>query len=81
MAVLDPLKLVITNYPEDQVEMMELENNPDFYAVDSYYQRDAMPRRTGGSGKQIWSTPIRPSALLLTLPIIKQGGFRIKQMR
>ncbi len=28
MAVLDPLKLVITNYPEDQVEMMELENNP-----------------------------------------------------
>ena len=41
----------------------------------------AMPRRTGGSGKQIWSTPIRPSALLLTLPIIKQGGFRIKQMR
>mgnify|MGYP002609065390 FL=1 len=29
MAVLDPLKLVITNYPEDQVEMMELENNPE----------------------------------------------------
>ncbi|WP_330695144.1 glutamine--tRNA ligase/YqeY domain fusion protein [Anaerotignum sp.] len=29
MAVLDPLKLVITNYPEGQVEMMELENNPE----------------------------------------------------
>ncbi|SHK15510.1 glutamine--tRNA ligase/YqeY domain fusion protein [Anaerotignum lactatifermentans] len=29
MAVLDPLKLVITNYPEEQVEMMELENNPE----------------------------------------------------
>lgn len=29
MAVLDPLKVVITNYPEGQVEMMELENNPE----------------------------------------------------
>ncbi|WMI81657.1 glutamine--tRNA ligase/YqeY domain fusion protein [Anaerotignum sp. MB30-C6] len=29
MAILDPLKLVITNYPEGQVEMMELENNPE----------------------------------------------------
>jgi glutaminyl-tRNA synthetase len=29
MAVLDPIKLVITNYPEDQVEYMESENNPD----------------------------------------------------
>ena len=29
MAVLDPLKVVITNYPEGQVEMVELENNPE----------------------------------------------------
>ncbi|KXL52575.1 glutamine--tRNA ligase [Anaerotignum neopropionicum] len=29
MAVLDPVKLVITNYPEGQVEMVELENNPE----------------------------------------------------
>ncbi|MGD9568560.1 MAG: glutamine--tRNA ligase/YqeY domain fusion protein [Sedimentibacter sp.] len=29
MAVLDPIKLVITNYPETQVEYMESENNPD----------------------------------------------------
>lgn len=29
MAVLDPLKLVITNYPDGQVEMMDLENNPE----------------------------------------------------
>lgn len=29
MAVLDPLKLVITNYPEDQVEIFEGENNPE----------------------------------------------------
>jgi Glutamyl- and glutaminyl-tRNA synthetases len=29
MAVLDPLKLVITNYPEDQEEWLEAENNPE----------------------------------------------------
>lgn len=29
MGVLQPLKLVITNYPEDTVEMLEIENNQD----------------------------------------------------
>jgi glutaminyl-tRNA synthetase len=29
MAVLKPLKVVITNYPEDQVEMLEAENNSE----------------------------------------------------
>ncbi|AKL97197.1 glutaminyl-tRNA synthetase GlnS [Clostridium aceticum] len=29
MAILKPLKVIITNYPEDQVEMLEAENNPD----------------------------------------------------
>jgi glutaminyl-tRNA synthetase len=29
MAVLDPLKVVIINYPEDQVEMLRGENNPE----------------------------------------------------
>ena len=29
MAVLDPIKVVITNYPEGQVEEMEVENNPE----------------------------------------------------
>ncbi len=29
MAVLDPVKVVLTNYPEDQVEMMEATNNPE----------------------------------------------------
>ncbi|MDR1591873.1 MAG: glutamine--tRNA ligase/YqeY domain fusion protein [Prevotellaceae bacterium] len=28
-AVLNPVKLVITNYPEDRVEMMDAENNPE----------------------------------------------------
>ncbi|MBE6007701.1 MAG: glutamine--tRNA ligase/YqeY domain fusion protein [Lachnospiraceae bacterium] len=29
MAVLKPLKLVITNYPEGQIEFMDIENNPE----------------------------------------------------
>src|ERR1700743_1023914 len=29
MAVLDPLKLVITNYPEGQEDVFETENNPE----------------------------------------------------
>ena len=29
MAVLDPIKLIITNYPEDLVEEFEIENNPN----------------------------------------------------
>lgn len=29
MAVLDPIKVVLTNYPEDQVELMEAVNNPE----------------------------------------------------
>ncbi len=29
MAVLDPVKLVITNYPDDMVEMLPVENNPE----------------------------------------------------
>ena len=29
MAVLDPIKVVLTNYPDDKVEMMEAVNNPE----------------------------------------------------
>jgi glutaminyl-tRNA synthetase len=29
MGVIRPLKMVITNYPEDQTEMFDIENNPD----------------------------------------------------
>lgn len=29
MAVLDPIRVVVTNYPEDQVEMLEAVNNPE----------------------------------------------------
>jgi glutaminyl-tRNA synthetase len=35
MGVLDPVKLVITNYPEGQVEEMEIENNPEDEAAGS----------------------------------------------
>jgi glutaminyl-tRNA synthetase len=29
MAVLDPVKVIITNYPEEQVEELDAENNPE----------------------------------------------------
>ena len=29
MAVLDPLRVVITNYPEDKTELLRAENNPE----------------------------------------------------
>ena len=29
MAVLDPIKLIITNYPNDKVEFLKAENNPE----------------------------------------------------
>src|SRR5690606_32958992 len=35
MAILDPLKVVITNYPEDQTEWMEAANNPENEAAGS----------------------------------------------
>ena len=35
MAVLDPVKLIITNYPEDQVVWLEAENNPEDEAAGS----------------------------------------------
>lgn len=67
--------------PLPMISLAELENDPDFYAVDSYYQRNDGPEIEWWERRRIWSAPIRPSALLLTLPIIRQGGFRIKQMR
>ena len=36
MAVLDPVKVVITNYPEGQSEMVEMENNPENPAEGSH---------------------------------------------
>ncbi|WP_300934829.1 glutamine--tRNA ligase/YqeY domain fusion protein [uncultured Muribaculum sp.] len=37
MAVMNPVKVVITNYPEDKVEMVEMENNPEDSAA-GYHQ-------------------------------------------
>jgi len=37
MAVLDPVKLTITNYPKDKVEILKAENNPE---VDNPFLRD-----------------------------------------
>ena len=35
-AVLDPVKLIITNYPEGKVEMMEAQNNPEDESMGSH---------------------------------------------
>lgn len=43
MAVLRPLKVVITNYPEDQVEILDAKNhpqNPDFGTRPIYFSRE-----------------------------------------
>ena len=29
MAVINPVKLIVTNYPDDQVEMLSMDNNPE----------------------------------------------------
>ena len=36
MAVLDPIKLVITNYPKDQLEILQGENNPEVDGGDGF---------------------------------------------
>jgi glutaminyl-tRNA synthetase len=45
MAVLDPVKLLITNYPEDRVEMLEAENNPE----DAHAGKREIP-----FGRELW---------------------------
>lgn len=45
MAVLDPLKVVITNYPEDKQETVECVNNPE---------DESAGRRGVPFGREIW---------------------------
>lgn len=45
MAVLDPVKLVINNYPEDKTELLSAENNPEDEAAGS---------REVAFGKELW---------------------------
>lgn len=44
MAVLEPLKLVITNYPDGKTEELTIENGPD----------EAFGSRTVGFGRELW---------------------------
>ena len=46
MAVLDPVKLIITNYPEDKTEIFHGENNPEAEGGDG--------SREFGFGREIW---------------------------
>ena len=45
MAVLDPLKIIITNYPKDQVEDLEADNNPE---------NEADGKRTIPFSRELW---------------------------
>jgi glutamyl/glutaminyl-tRNA synthetase len=43
MAVLDPLKVVIENYPDDQVEELEASNHPQNEAMGKQRKRTSPP--------------------------------------
>jgi glutaminyl-tRNA synthetase len=55
MGVLNPLKVVITNYPEDKVEMMEAINNPEEKAWE--HARFRLPVSYTSKGKTLWKNP------------------------
>ena len=70
MAVLHPVKLVITNYPEGQSETFEVENNPNrpedgtrtiTFSRELYVEADDFPPR-GRCPSTSASTPAAPSA-------------------
>lgn len=52
MAILDPVKLVIDNYPEDQTEMLEVPNNLENEALGS--RQVPLDRSCILSGKTLW---------------------------
>lgn len=45
MAVLDPVKLIIDNYPDDKTEMLEVENHPE---------NEALGKRKVSFSKELW---------------------------
>ncbi len=45
MAVLDPVKLIIDNYPEDRSEMLEIENHPE---------NEALGKRQVSFSRELW---------------------------
>src|SRR5690554_7828630 len=47
MAVLNPVKMVITNYPEGKVEWLDAENNPEEEVMRSEERRVGKERRYG----------------------------------
>ena len=59
MAVLNPVKLVIDNYPEDQIEMLEVQNNlenPETWQPSGTVRKRTVHRARrlhGGAGPQI----------------------------
>ena len=70
MAVLDPLKLIITNYPGERTEEMETINNPEDESMGS---RTNPFSSRNGKGNRILDIFSRPSYLLMVTPIDLMG--------
>ena len=60
MAVLDPIKLVIENYPRDKVEMLKADNNPE---------NDADGTREGYDLELL-----KAISLAVSIPVVASGG-------
>ena len=57
VAVLEPVKLVIDNYPADQVEYFDLPNNPNRDANDTTTRPVALPRKSGSTRATFFEVP------------------------
>ena len=67
MAVLRPLKVVIDNYPEGQVEQMEAMNNPE----DRPPARARCPFHASSTSSRTISAKIRPRSISACRPAVK----------
>jgi len=93
MAVLDPLKIVITNYPEDRVEELEAVNNPEDstagtrmvpFSKELYIERDDFmedpPRKFFrlAPGREV---RLRYAYFVTCTEVVKDGDGRVTELR
>ena len=63
MCVTDPLKIVLTNYPEGEVEEVDAVNNPEDESMGK--RKVPFSRRFTSNGKILWKNPPPDSTVLL----------------
>ena len=79
VAVLEPVKLVIDNYPADQVEYFDLPNNPNRDANDTTTRPVALPRKSGSTRATFLRFPRRSSsALTLGSEVRLMGAYLVR---